>query len=146
MAHAHGHAMPMGMALPLTIYIDNDWPIAIVIVIGIVIDIVDMSTATCHCNLSIIIIMVLILFDFVSNYFNSITQSESVSDSVWLNYHDLWNVTDNLTIITSLSRNCTVQHLTNLSHGFYYNRVHFLRLFIYYNSHVHFYDKSGGYE
>ena len=73
----------MGMALPLAIYvIDNDWPIAIVIVIGIVIDIVDMSTATCHCNLSIIIIMVLILFDFLSNYFNSITQSESVSDSV----------------------------------------------------------------
>ena len=72
----------MGMAL--AIYIDNvnDWPIAIVIVIGIVIDIVDMSTATCHCNLSIIIIMVLILFDFLSNYFNSITQSESVSDSV----------------------------------------------------------------
>ena len=72
----------MGMALPLAIYIDNDWPIAIVSVIGIVIDIVDMSTATCHCNLSIIIIMVLILFDFLSNYFNSITQSESVSDSV----------------------------------------------------------------
>ena len=70
----------MGMAL--AIYIDNDWPIAIGIVIGIVIDIVDMSTATCHCNLSIIIIMVLILFDFLSNYFNSITQSESVSDSV----------------------------------------------------------------
>ena len=69
----------MGMTLPLAIYIDNDWPIAIVIVIGIVIDIVDMSTATCHCNLSIIIIMVLILFDFLSNYFNSITQSESVS-------------------------------------------------------------------
>ena len=140
----------MGMAL--AIYIDNDWPIAIVIVIVIVIvfviDIVDMSTATCHCNLSIIIIMVLILFDFLSNDFNSITQSESVSDSVWLNYHDLWNVTDNLTVITSLSRNCSVQHLTNLSHGFYYNRVHFLRLFIkfYYNSHVHFYDKSGWYE
>ena len=76
-----------------------------------------MSTATCHCNLSIIIIMVLILFDFVSNYFNSVTQSESVSDSVWLNYHDLWNVTDNLTVITSLGRNCAVQHLTNLSHG-----------------------------
>ena len=68
--------------MALAIYIDNDWPIAIVIgiVIDIVIDIVDMSTATCHCNLSIIIIMVLILF--VSNYFNSVTQSESVSDSV----------------------------------------------------------------
>ena len=78
--------MGMALLLPLAIYIDNDWPIAIVIVIGIVIgiviDIVDMPTATCHCNLSIIIIMVLILFDFVSNYFNSITQSESVSDSV----------------------------------------------------------------
>ena len=85
----------MGMAL--AIYIDNDWPIAIVIVIVIVIviDIVDMSTATCHCNLSIIINMVLIRFDFLSNDFNSITQSEPVSDSVWLNYHDLWNVTDN---------------------------------------------------
>ena len=41
---------------------------------------VDMSLLTCHCNLSII--MVLILFDFVNNYFSSVTQSESVSDSV----------------------------------------------------------------
>ena len=43
---------------------------------------VDMLLSTCHCHLSIIIIMVLILFDFVSNYFSSVTQSESVSDSV----------------------------------------------------------------